>query len=179
MRKVFIFTVSFLSIFLITGCFGKNKNDVIGNFKKEVNKMNSYYITGDLKIYNNEDNYTYDVEVSYKKDDNFRVSLKNKTNDHEQIILKNKEGVYILTPSLNKSFKFQSEWPYNNSQSYLLQTILTDIENEDDPKVETEGDYRIVKTKVMYSNNTELKNQKIPSLDTYYNDYQDGAVVRR
>jgi len=38
-----------------------------------------------------------------------RVSLKNKTNNHEQIILKNSDGVYVLTPSLNKSFKFQSD----------------------------------------------------------------------
>ena len=34
--------------------------------------------------------------------------------DGEQIILKNDEGVYVLSPNLNKSFKFQSKRPYNN-----------------------------------------------------------------
>ena len=38
--------------------------------------------------------------------------------------------VRVLTPSLNKSFKFQSDWPYNNSQVYLLQTLLSDIQVE-------------------------------------------------
>lgn len=161
MRKVFIMSLSLFSIFLLSGCFGKGKEDVIGNFKKQLNKMDSYYLTGNLKIFNDEDHYAYDVEVSYKKDDNFRVSLKNKTNDHEQIILKNQEGVYVLTPSLNKSFKFQSEWPYNNSQSYLLQTLLADIENEDNPKIIKKDDYKIVETKVIYSNNTSLVKQKI------------------
>ena len=84
---------------------------------------------------NNEDSHKYNIDVAYKEEDNFRVSLKNKTNNHEQIILKNSEGVFVLTPSLNKSFKFQSEWPYNNSQSYLLQTLVNDIKN--DKKVKT------------------------------------------
>ena len=108
--------------FLLTGCFGKSSNSV-DKFIKKVNKAKNYYLTGNLQIINNEDTYNYDVKVSYKKDDYFKVSLINKTNDHEQIILKNDEGVYVLTPSLNKSFKFHSEWPYNNSQSYLLMII--------------------------------------------------------
>lgn len=161
MKKTLVLSLSIVTVILLCGCFGKGKDDVIGSFKKQVGKMDSYYLTGNLKILNNEDNYTYDVEVSYKKDDNFRVSLKNKTNDHEQIILKNDEGVYVLTPSLNKSFKFQSEWPYNNSQSYLLQTILSDIENEDNPKIIQDGNMKVVETKVTYSNNASLVKQKI------------------
>ena len=69
--------------------------------------------------------------------------------------------VYVLTPSLNKSFKFQSEWPYNNSQSYLYQTILEDIKNDDKKTIETKDDGYIIKTTVNYSNNKELTNQKI------------------
>ena len=67
----------------------------------------------------------------------------------------------MLTPSLNKSFKFQSDWPYNNSQSYLLQNILNDIENDDDKKIEQKDDITIVTTKVNYSNNKKLVKQKI------------------
>lgn len=69
--------------------------------------------------------------------------------------------VYVLTPSLNKSFKFQSDWPYNNSQSYLLQNILDDIENDEDKKIETKDDMTIVSTTANYSNNKKLTTQKI------------------
>ena len=30
--------------------------------------------------------------------------------DQSQIILRNEEGVFVLTPALNKSFRFQSDW---------------------------------------------------------------------
>lgn len=69
--------------------------------------------------------------------------------------------VYVLTPSLNKSFKFQSEWPYNGSQSYLLQLLINDINSDDDKTVESAEDGYIITTKVNYSNNEELIKQKI------------------
>ena len=121
---------------------------------------NSYNLQGDLEIMNAEYVYEYNVDVSYQKEDKFRVSLKNKTNNHEQIILKNQEGVFVLTPSLNKSFKFQSDWPYNNSQSYLIQNLIKDIEGED-TLFEKKGEEYIYTTKVNYANNKDLTKQKI------------------
>lgn len=145
---------------LFSGCWNE-KIDVIGKLKKKINSLNSYQISGNLEVTNNETTYQYDIQVDYEADEKYRVSLKNKTNDHEQIILKNSSGVYVLTPSLNKSFKFQSEWPYNNSQSYLYQAILNDIENDDEAFVEEKEDGYIITTTVNYSNNRELTKQKI------------------
>ena len=161
MKKKILLIVFTMCFLLTTGCFGNGSKNVTKSFKKKVEKAKNYYLTGELEIINNEDSYLYDVNVSYKDDDFFRVSLKNKTNDHEQIILKNEEGVYVLTPSLNKSFKFQSEWPYNNSQSYLLQTLVSDIENDKDKKIKENKDGYIVTTTVNYSNNKNLVKQKI------------------
>ncbi len=97
----------------------------------------------------------------------YKVSLINKANDHEQIILKNEEGVYVLTPSLNKSFKFQSDWPNNSSQIYLLQSLIKDIK-EDEERVfeETEDGYSFT-VKANYPNNHMLKKQVI-SFDKDY-----------
>lgn len=96
MKKVFIMLLLIISLFL-TGCGKNDKNDVIKNFQKKVNGVDSYHIVGVLDITNNDDVYTYDVDVSYKKNDNYRVSLTNKSNNHEQIILRNNNGVYVLT----------------------------------------------------------------------------------
>ena len=57
--------------------------------------MKSYYIEGKMEIINNEDIYKYDVKVSFKEKDYYKVSLKNESNSHEQIILKNDDGVYV------------------------------------------------------------------------------------
>ena len=110
---------------------------------------------------NNDDKYAYDVNVSYSADNNFKVSLRNKNNNHEQIILRNEEGVYVLTPSLNKSFKFQSEWPYNNSQSYILQNVISDIKDDNNLKFKTTKNGYILTTTVNYPSNKDLVKQKI------------------
>lgn len=161
MKKISMICLLLFSCCFITGCFGNKKNDIVSDFKKNVEKAKAYHLSGELEIVNNEESYLYTVEVAYKDDDYFRVSLKNKTNNHEQIILKNETGVYVLTPSLNKSFKFQSEWPYNNSQSYLLQTLISDIDSDVDKTVDIKENETIVTTKVNYSNNKKLVNQKI------------------
>ena len=158
LKKMFFLMICVL---FFTGC-GKDSNyDVIKDLTKKIEDINSYHLSGVLEIINNENSYLYDVDVAYLKDNNFRVSLKNKTNNHEQVILRNSEGVYVLTPSLGKSFKFQSEWPYNNSQSYLLHNLLNDINNDSEYGFESNDSGYIITTKVNYSNNKELVSQKI------------------
>lgn len=160
MKKIFL--VLLITIcFLFTGCGKYGEKDVIKDLKKEINNSKGYNLTGTLKIVNNDDTYDYDVSVVYKKNDLFKVTLRNKANDHEQIILKNKDGVYVVTPSLNKSFKFQSEWPYNNSQVYLLQSLLDDIESDQNRVFEQNDEGFVFTTQVNYPNNRKLINQKI------------------
>ena len=159
MKKYVLSILLLLCTVLLVGCGKTTKEDVINDLAKSVEKTNGYYLEGEMEIINNEDAYKYNVEVSYKKDDQFRVSLTNKANNHEQIILKNSEGVYVVTPALNKSFKFQSEWPYNNSQIYLLQSIVNDLQNDKDATFsEEDGSYTLEST-VNYPNNNNLKSQ--------------------
>ena len=167
MKKIVVLLICF-SMFLL-GC-SKN-GDVLNKLKENINNLSSYNIKAELEIINNEDTYTYDVDVSYKAPDLFRVSLKNLNNNHIQILLKNNDGVYVLTPALNKSFKFQSDWPYNNSQIYLLQTILKDIENDNGRSIINDGDGYIISSKVNYSNNDSLVKQNV-YIDSNYNIYK-------
>ncbi len=109
----------------------------------------------------NEELYHYDVIVDYMKGDFYKVDLINKDNKHEQIILKNEDGVYVITPELNKSFKFQSEWPYNSSQAYILESLLKDLENDSDVVFEERGEEFVLTSSVNYPNNSSLVSQKI------------------
>ena len=158
-KKMFVFLI--ISVFLFVGCVKNNKEDVVKKLFDKIEKTESYNLQGTLEIISNENSYFYDVSVAYLKENNFRVSLKNKTNNHEQIILRNDDGVYVLTPSLNKSFKFQSEWPYNSSQSYLLHNLLNDIKSDADYFIEEINNEYVINTLVNYSNNKELLKQKI------------------
>ncbi len=158
MKKIIIL---FGLLFIMVGCGKNSETAILKKFTSRVDSAKSYQLTGKLTIIRNENKYTYDVTSSYKKSDLFKVNLKNTTNDHEQIILKNKEGVYVLTPNLNKSFQFKSDWPYNNSQIYLLQPIVTDLKNDKSKKFKSTKKGYIFTTKVNYINDKNLVKQKI------------------
>ena len=161
MKKKLLFLIMFALMFVLGGCGKVSENDVIKDLTKKINNSKAYYIEGTLEIVNNEDVYTYDVEVSYAKKDNYKVNLVNTVNNHEQIILRNSDGVYVVTPRINKSFKFQSDWPYNNSQVYLLTPLLEDITNDDNREfTKIDDGYKIV-VAANYPNNPKLVKQEI------------------
>lgn len=166
------FLVVLFSLFMLVGC-GKEEENIVSKFESKVNELENYHLTGEMDIASNEDKYTYSVDVTYKKGNYYKVSLINKENNHEQIILKNDEGVYVVTPSLNKSFKFQSEWPTNSSQSYILETIVKDINNDSERNVKESGDKFIITSKVKYPNNSDLVNQEV----TLNKDYLPTKIV--
>lgn len=152
---------------ILTGCGKQSEKTVLKEFQDKVNNANSYYLSGNMELVNNEDVYTYDISVSYKKDDYYKIELTNIINNHKQIILRNEEGVYIVTPSLNKSFKFQSDWPYNNSQVYLLSSLLDDITNDENRIFESTDEGYIFTSTVNYPNNDKLVSQKVYFDDDY------------
>ena len=147
-------------IFILTGCQKYDENSIKNDLNKEVKSFKGYHMLGDMEIYNGDNTYKYSVEVSRNKD-KYRVNLINKNNNHEQIILKNDDGVYVLTPSLKKSFKFQTNWPENSSQIYLYESLVGDINSDKDMKLTLKNDMYIVETKLGYSNNKNLVKEKI------------------
>ena len=160
MKKLSLFLL-FITCFLVTGCGKNSESDVLADLDKKVNDGKGYVMAGTLEVLNNDDIYNYEVETAYKKDDYYKITLTNTSNNHEQIILKNDDGVFVLTPSLNKSFKFQSDWPYNNSQVYLLQSIISDLENDDKRTFKKDDKDYVFTSKVNYPNNRSLVSQKV------------------
>ena len=160
MKKYLFLFLLVLCLFLV-GC-GKNSNrSVKEDLIKNVNDLKAYELNGKLEVVNNDDVFNYDVSVSYKDKDFYRVLLKNNANNHEQVILRNDDGVYVITPSLNKSFKFQSDWPYNNSQVYLLKSIVKDIENDKEIEETIIDDGYVITSKVNFPNNPKLVKQRV------------------
>ena len=159
MKKI-VFVLLMISI-LLTGCGKYSQKDIVKDLEKKYEESTGYKLNGNLSVMNNDETYNYKVDVSFKKDDFYKVVLTNVTNNHTQVILKNGEGVFVITPSLNKSFKFQSDWPYKNSQIYLLNALINDIKNDDKKEFEIKDNKYEFKTKVNYPNNSSLVNQKI------------------
>lgn len=172
MKKIFLL---FISMMLLTGCGKVDKDNLVKSFKDSVEGAKSYKTESIMEIYNEEDTFTYNINVSYLDDDYFKVDMVNAMNNHEQIILRNGDDVYVVTPSLNKSYKFVSEWPYNSSQSYILSTLVKDIDDSSEVIFNEEEDGYSLKVDVNYPNNTNLtyekiyfnKNKELVNVDVY------------
>ena len=86
-----------VSCLFIVGCEKNNLKNVKQDLINQINSLKAYQLSGKLEVVNNDDVFNYDVEVSYKNKDYYRVSLLNIANNHEQIILRNDDGVYVKT----------------------------------------------------------------------------------
>jgi outer membrane lipoprotein-sorting protein len=153
MKKIIILLI----VILLTGCGRVDKDKLINSFKNDVESSKSYTLSSKMEIYNAEDTFTYDITVAYMDDDYFKVDMVNTLSNHEQVILRNKGEVYVVTPSLNKSYKFVSEWPYNSSQSYILNSLVKDLDEDDDIKFEERKKEYALIVDVNYPNNDNLE----------------------
>ncbi len=97
MKKI-LKVIIIAGLFLVTGCGGgKSADNILNQMEKKLKDANSYYVEGVMQIINHEDTYEYQVKVSYQKQDYYKIELVNNLNNHEQVILRNDEGVYVIT----------------------------------------------------------------------------------
>lgn len=114
-----------------------------------MDNLNSYVLEGQMELTRGKEVKCYDLKISYlkKQEDYYRVSLFDKELAQEQIILRNGEGVFVLTPNLNQLFKFEGDWPNNSKKPYLLQTIFA-LSNSKGKVVEKRKDGYLIKVEL-------------------------------
>ncbi|WP_336781077.1 outer membrane lipoprotein-sorting protein [Paenibacillus illinoisensis] len=112
---------------LLAACGKKDAAAVVKDLNEVVGEMESYQGAGVMTLHTGETPQQYKVEVWHQKPSYYRIALTNAKKDVTQIVLRNDEGVFVLTPSQNKSFRFQSNWPDNQGQVYLYETLIRSI----------------------------------------------------
>ncbi len=151
----------FFVLLLITGCGEKSQEDVKNSLDAKLEEMTGYKANAKMMLKTGKESQVYDVEIWHSKPSYYRVNLKNAAKDQSQMILRNDEGVFVLTPALNKSFRFQSDWPQNSSQAYLYESLARDIMNDKETMFKTTKDSYIFETKTNYQNSAMLPRQEI------------------
>lgn len=112
---------------LLAACGKKDAAAVVKDLNEVVGEMESYQGAGIMTLHTGDTPQQYKVEVWHQKPSYYRIALTNAKKDVTQIVLRNDEGVFVLTPSQNKSFRFQSNWPDNQGQVYLYETLIRSI----------------------------------------------------
>ncbi|EIT87422.1 hypothetical protein A374_00570 [Fictibacillus macauensis ZFHKF-1] len=144
--------MAFVFIFVLAGCGAKSQEDVVTSLGKKMDNMTGYKADAVMTLNTGEKPLKYSLEIWHKKPNFYRVHLKNEKKDQSQMILRNKEGVFVLTPALNKSFRFQSDWPENNSQVYLFESLAADVINDTDRAFKAKENAYVFHTKTNYQN---------------------------
>lgn len=161
MRRItwMVAIVMCLSVFL-AGCGKKDAGSVVKDLDHVISKLDSYQGVGKMVLYTGQQPQEYFVEVWYQKPHYYRISLTNDSKDITQIVLRNDEGVFVLTPHLNKSFRFQSDWPENQGQVYLYQSLVKSILTDRDRQFTKESGSYVFDVLANYQN-AALARQKI------------------
>jgi len=169
MRRMTWIAAIILSFALVlSACGTKDAESVVKDLDKFLNSMEGYTGTGTMTLHNGQQPQVYQVEVAYQKPESYRIKLTNVEKDITQIVLRNDEGVFVLTPKQNKVFRFQSEWPQKQGQVYLYQTLIQSILLDGSRQFTTTEDAYVFDVMAQY-NNTSLARQKVwLSQDDYH-----------
>lgn len=150
-----------LVVIALSACGTKSQGDVTKELNKKLEEVKSYKAHAKMTLQMGTEPQVYVIEVWHKDPLYYRVNLKNAKKDQSQMILRNDEGVFVLTPALNKSFRFQSDWPQNSSQAYLYESLIKDIISDKEAKFAATKQHYVFETKTRYQNNQMLPTQEI------------------
>lgn len=119
-----------VSLFVLTACGKASQEEIVDEAHEKWNDKRGYEIEATMEVRTGTEPRTYDVVVWHTKPDFYRVTVKEQGADVTQMIVRNEEGVFVVTPALQKSYKFQSDWPKGNSQAYLIGGLADDLKED-------------------------------------------------
>lgn len=147
-------------VFLLASCGTKKPETIVKSLAKKVENLKGYKARGTLTLQTGQLPQQYDVDVWHQKPDFYRIALTNREKSITQIILRNAEGVFVLTPHLNKSFRFQSGWPDRHGQVYLFESLVNSVIDDAERVMMKENKSFVFHVKANYQNRT-LSSQRI------------------
>src|SRR5690554_6083212 len=132
MRRItWVLVIVLCVVMVLAGCGKKDVGGVVKDIEQVANDLESYKAKGSMLLHTGQQPLEYQVEVWYQNPHYYRIALTNVKKDITQIVLRNDDGVFVLTPHLKKSFRFQSDWPDHQGQVYLYQTLIASILKDD------------------------------------------------
>ncbi len=159
-KKIILLTV--IAVMLVLGGCGKpSKEDVMKKLSNKWNETKGYELNASMEIKTGSEPRVYNVEVWHTKPEFYKVNVTQSGNEESQMIVRNEEGVFVITPSLGKTYKFQSDWPAQNSQGYLIGTLAEDIKADKAAVMEEKEKEYIFETATRNNHKSLLPTQKI------------------
>jgi len=114
---------------LVVGCGAPSEKKVAEQLEthKEHLDTSNYKSTATMTVQMDNNSQSYYVETWYESPDVYRIALGDANKTIHQIIVHNKSGMFIVSPSLGKVFRFTGNWAQNQGHIYLYDQILQQI----------------------------------------------------
>ena len=160
MKRAFQLLLLLVLSVVLVACGEKSQEDIVS----EVNKTwadSDYELTATMEVKDGETPRLYDVMVWHTKPEFYRVEIKEKDSEVSQYIIKNEDGVFLVTPSNQKTYKFQSDWPKKNSQSYLIGALAEDLVADKAAAMEQTEKHYVFEAATRNHDKTGLPSQQI------------------
>ena len=146
---------------LLTACGGASQEKVVKKLDEQWGDGKGYELTATMEMKTGGEPRTYDVNVWHTKPDFYRVTVTEQNDNVTQMIVRNEDGVFVVTPALRKTYKFQSEWPKKNSQAYLIGALAEDLVQDKKAVMKEEDGAYVFETATRNADKTGLPLQKI------------------
>lgn len=149
------------AVLLLVACGSNSKEDVVKKTSKKWTAAKGYEVKAVMEIKTNGDSKKYDVNVWHTKPEFYRVAVSEEGQETSQMIIRNEEGVFVVTPSLKKTYKFQSDWPKQNSQGYLINALADDLAADKTAEMKETKNAYIFKAKTRNNHSKMLPSQQV------------------
>ncbi|MCZ2260417.1 outer-membrane lipoprotein carrier protein LolA [Sporosarcina sp. G11-34] len=161
MRSRIITLLLVLVMITLAACGSPSKEDVMKKLSGKWNDTKGYELQATMEIKTGSEPRLYDVTVWHSKPDFYRVNVTQNGKEDSQMIVRNEEGVFVVTPSLGKTYKFQSDWPSQNSQAYLIGALSEDIKVDKNATMTEEENMYVFETATRNNHKKVLPTQQI------------------
>lgn len=123
---------------IVVGCGVPGSNSVNHKIQTHAQTLdNKNYQSEAMMTVQMENNIQkYYVKVSYESQDTYKIELGNAQKQINQIIVHNPNGMFIVSPSLGKVFRFNGNWAQNQGQIYLYDQLLHQITSSKSVKLQ-------------------------------------------
>src|SRR5699024_1281243 len=99
----------FSMILLLAARGGSCEEKVLEKVEKKLSETESCTMEAEMNMHTGKDVHAYNIDVLHKQEEKLFFSDTLKNAEDGQVILKNEDGVLILTPNSTKSCKFQTD----------------------------------------------------------------------
>lgn len=184
-KKSGLFLAMALVVGVVAGC-GASMKDTTSQLqtKQESLDAQNYKSTAKMTVQMDNGSQTYYIETNFESPDVYKIALGDANKNVNQVIVHNNNGMFVVSPSLQKVFRFNGNWAQNQGHIYLYDQILKQIVDAKDTAKMTKKDGMYTFTLPVSPANDIVTRQEVqldskwePKLVTLF-DKDDKPVVK-